>query len=137
MPWPTSSAGAGVVNVQDIVYVTDCDLVATKTRAVGQEVGRSARLIAAGRPYLAWPGAGASDRASITDRVGQHRGFARHRRNGDLQATSSLHRTHFFQNIVSLGVGYLTVTAATDGPLDRAWLDGSLPNRRRGVRHIR
>lgn len=124
------SSGHGVIEgIRDVVYVRRDDPPSTLTPEIAAEIGKvDARLREAGRPYLLiGPGRwGTSDPGlgipvDYTDIAGAK----------VIVETAMGHRqvepsegTHFFQNVTSRRVGYLTVAPRFRGVLDREWLDG-------------
>ncbi|MEM7158696.1 MAG: PEP/pyruvate-binding domain-containing protein [Myxococcota bacterium] len=137
------SLGHGAIDgIRDIVYVQRDDPPATITPAIAREVGAlNTELQAARRPYLLiGPGRwGTSDPAmgvpvEYSDIAGAR----------VIVETAMGHRpvehsqgTHFFQNVTSRRIGYLTVAPRFDGTLDRPWL-ATLPSAHDGehVRHV-
>lgn len=127
------SLGHGIIDgIRDIVFVKRSDLQANETPAVADQVGTiNARLLEQKRPYiLIGPGRwGSSDpRLGIPVRWSQIAGAK------VIVETAFEDRTvepsqgaHFFHNVTSFRIGYLTV-AATDRladdeqPVDDAWL---------------
>jgi Pyruvate phosphate dikinase, AMP/ATP-binding domain len=101
--------------IADVVYVKPDAFDAAETVAMAAEIGQvNAGLVAKGRPYLlAGPGRwGSSDRwLGIPVRWQHISGVAAmvEVRNDLLKADPS-QGSHFFQNITSLGIQYLTVT---------------------------
>ena len=141
----TSSAlGEGVLrDLRDIIYVPALDPTAEETRAFARDVGElNAVLDLTGRRYiLIGPGRwGTSDptlgvpvdwcqidgaRVIVEGEIGD-----RH--------VEPSQGSHFFQNVIALRIGYLTVTKKQSGLLDREWLDAQTPLRTIGaVHHIR
>lgn len=125
--------GHGVIeNIRDIVHVKRRDLGSQETPLVAAEVGRiNARLAAEGAPYLlVGPGRwGSSDpRLGIPVKWSQIAGAR------VIVETSFLDRAvepsqgaHFFHNVTSFRLGYLTLFgggkgSASDRFLDEAWL---------------
>ncbi|MEE2779105.1 MAG: PEP/pyruvate-binding domain-containing protein [Myxococcota bacterium] len=139
------SLGNGVMrDIRDIVYVSPDDFDPRETLQIAQEVGEiNAELAEQARPYLLiGPGRwGTSDRflgipVSWMD-VSAARVIVELAVEGfDVDPS---HGTHFFHNITSLRVGYLSVDDRKEGEsLDREWLDALTVERRVGsTRHIR
>jgi DNA-binding NarL/FixJ family response regulator len=131
-----------VQDVRDVVYVKTGSLDRAATVAVAAEVERlNAVLMEEGRPYLLvgpgrwgtsdrWLGIPVEWRQIAGARVIVETGLA------DVPFAPS-EGTHFFHNIASSGIGYLTVLHR-DGLVDFAWLDGT-PARAetRFLRHLR
>ncbi|MDF1562174.1 MAG: PEP/pyruvate-binding domain-containing protein [Deltaproteobacteria bacterium] len=131
----TQALGHGVMrDVRDVVYVTSNELDAFSTPSVAQEVGGINRqLMEEGRPYLLiGPGRwGTSDPALGIPVDWEQIAGARTIIEVPFgtRAVEPSQGTHFFLNITSLRIGYLTVAGGIDDPsradgfLDRAWLD--------------
>ena len=135
--------GNGVIDdLHDIVYVHPDHLDRKSTAEVATIMEHlNARLVEEGRPYLLiGPGRwGSADPwLGIPVQWGQISG-ARTIVECDLadyRVTPS-QGTHFFQNIVSFGVGYLTVNQG-EGEIDWTWLEEQEPMGAEGpVRHLR
>ena len=136
--------GEGLIDdIRDIVFVETPDPTSKEARAIATDVGTiNDALVAEDRGYmLIGPGRwGTSDpdlgipvdwcqiagaRVIVETDMGD-----RH--------VDPSQGTHFFQNVVALRIGYLTVTASQDGLLDRAWLEAQPIHRSRGeVHHVR
>jgi CheY-like chemotaxis protein len=143
------SMGHGVVEgIHDVVYVPRDDLEAHETPAVAAEVAElNTRLRAEGRPYLlVGPGRwGSSDpRLGIPVKWAHISGakiiVETAFKDRDVEPSQG---AHFFHNVTSFRIGYLTLSHAdrSDGTgrvLDAAWL-GAQPTAHVGreVRHIR
>jgi hypothetical protein len=129
--------------VRDVVYVRPENLDRSKTSAIAAEIGSvNAKLRAAKRPYLLiGPGRwGSADPwLGVPVKWSQISGV-RCMVETDL---SEIHvepsqGSHFFQNITSFGIGYLTVNHASGtGTVNYKWLDG-LPavNETSLLRHV-
>lgn len=130
------SLGHGLIEgIRDIVYVARRDLSAMETPLVAREVGAvNARLVEQKRPYaLIGPGRwGSSDpRLGIPVRWSQISGAK------VIVETPFVDRVvepsqgaHFFHNVTSFRIGYLTVPdpeqrTTDDHPLDEAWLSSA------------
>lgn len=144
------SLGHGVIeNIQDVVYVRRNDLESNDTPEIAEQIGVvNARLLAERRPYLLiGPGRwGSSDpRLGIPVKWSQISGarvvvetsFA------DREVEPS-QGAHFFHNVTSFGLGYLTVSNADRHATrekrfcDLTWLQSLNPLYELGeVRHIR
>jgi CheY-like chemotaxis protein len=128
--------------IADIVYVKPGDFDPARTGEIALEIGQfNGRLLKEGRPYLlVGPGRwGSKDRWLGIPVEWQDISGVRAMveiRTEKLQAEPS-QGTHFFQNITSMGIHYITVTEGKDR-FDWQWLDG-LPavNETRFLRHIR
>jgi hypothetical protein len=115
------------VDIADIVFVKPEDFAPEQTVAMAQQIGRfNAGLVAARRPYLLiGPGRwGSSDRwlgipVQWKDICGV--GAIVELRNAALNAEPS-QGTHFFQNITSQGIHYVTVTEGSTDFIDWSWL---------------
>ncbi len=132
------SLGHGVLQeIQDIIYVKDLPLTSFDTPAVAEQVGQLNQLLKQRRRgyFLVGPGRwGSSDpRLGIPvkwSQISEARVVAELPFPGQFVEPSQ--GTHFFQNIISRGVGYLTLfdVQSTDNSalqfLDRKWLE-SLP----------
>lgn len=137
--------GNGVTrDIRDIVYVSPDDFDPKDTLQIAQEVAEiNAELAQQARPYLLiGPGRwGTSDRflgipVSWMDVSAARVIVELAVEEFDVDPS---HGTHFFHNITSLRVGYLSVDARkTEETLDREWLDSLPVDRRLGsTRHIR
>jgi hypothetical protein len=130
-------------DIADIVYVKPQDFASEETVAMAAEIGRiNTDLVATKRPYLlAGPGRwGSSDRWLGIPVQWQNIsgvGAIIELRNAKLNAEPS-QGSHFFQNITSQGIHYVTVTEGTEDFIDWTWL-ASLPvvAESRFVRHVR
>ncbi len=133
-----------IEEVRDIVYVPPDRFDRGRTVAIADEIGELNRqLRAEGRPYLLiGPGRwGSADRwLGIPVRWGQISG-ARTIVEADLEdfRVTPSQGTHFFQNLTSFQVGYLTVGAARPASrLDWAWLAAQPAHAETAhVRHLR
>jgi hypothetical protein len=133
-----------IAGVADLVYVPVASFERSKTAEVAREIGIvNGRLVAEGRPYaLVGPGRwGSADhwlgipvswgqisRAACIVETDMH----------DIKVEPS-QGSHFFQNMTSLGVAYLTVNFdQVGGHLDLPWLDAQPAQAElRYVRHLR
>jgi hypothetical protein len=114
-------------DIADIVFVKPEDFAPAQTVAMAQQIGRlNADLVAARRPYLLiGPGRwGSSDRwlgipVQWKDISGV--GAIVELRNEALNAEPS-QGSHFFQNITSQGIHYVTVTEGSSDFIDWPWL---------------
>lgn len=120
-------------DICDIVYVPRAGFDRARSREVADEIADlNRRLLAEGRPYLLLgPGRwGSSDRwLGIPVRWDEISG-ARVIVESDLDgfAVTPSQGSHFFQNLSSFQVGYLTVNdGAGSGRLDWDWLDAQQP----------
>ncbi len=137
------SLGHGVVRVKDLVLVDQDSFEVSKTRRIAADIGRlNSRLTGLKRPYLLigpgrWGSADSlmgipvrwediSGAAAIVEVTG-----------GKLRVDPS-QGTHFFHNITSLGIPYLTVSlrAGSSDRLNQEWLTGQEGSREGCVRHI-
>ena len=129
--------------IADIVYVKPGDFKVQETVQMVDEIDRiNADLFKAKLPYLLiGPGRwGSADKwlgIPVQWRNISGVGAIIEIRNEQLQAEPS-QGSHFFQNITSLGVHYITVTEGTEDRLDWQWLD-SLPAIKETsfLRHVR
>jgi hypothetical protein len=137
--------GHGVTNnLRDIVQVTRRGLDAANTPSIAAAVGEiDAMLRARGAPYmLVGPGRwGTSDpRLGVPvawPQISGARIIVETSAEGG--ATEPSQGSHFFHNIASLGIGYLTVAPELDedARFDLAWLDAQPAARQVGeVRHV-
>lgn len=114
-------------DIADIVYVKPDAFAAEQTVAMAAQIGRlNADLVAARRPYLLiGPGRwGSSDRWLGIPVQWQNIsgvGAIVELRNAALNAEPS-QGSHFFQNITSQGIQYVTVTEGSTDFIDWAWL---------------
>jgi DNA-binding NarL/FixJ family response regulator len=144
----TSSLGHGVIRgIHDVVYVTDGGLDGTSTPAIARQIGEiNAALLSRQAPYLLiGPGRwGSSDSAlGIPVEWSQIAGarIIVETAFGDRSVDPS-QGTHFFHNVTSKQIGYLTLSSfpqriTADNFIDLQWLDRqpearSMP----GVRHV-
>ncbi|MAH17678.1 MAG: histidine kinase [Euryarchaeota archaeon] len=138
---PSQALGNGVIEeLRDIVYIHPDRLDRAETRAAAKAVEKLNRKLArAGRPYLLiGPGRwGSSDPwLGIPVNWAQISGARTiiECQLADLPVEPS-QGTHFFQNIVSFSVGYLT---APRGGIDWKWLEAQKPAAKDGaVRHLK
>ena len=130
-------------DIADIVYIKPEDFKADSTVEMAQEIDKlNAGLAAEKRPYLLiGPGRwGSADRfLGIPVQWRNISGVAAiiELRNEQLRAEPS-QGSHFFQNITSLGIHYITVTEGSEDRLDWEWLH-SLPTVKETgfLRHVR
>ncbi|OQY57587.1 MAG: phosphoenolpyruvate synthase/pyruvate phosphate dikinase [Desulfobacteraceae bacterium 4572_88] len=130
-------------NISDIVYVKPDDFKIEATAQMADEIGQiNAALLKEDRPYLlAGPGRwGSSDRWLGIPVQWRHISGVEaivELRNEQLKADPS-QGSHFFQNITSLGIHYITVTEGADDYFDWEWLS-SLPavQETAFIRHVR
>ncbi|MEE8410269.1 MAG: PEP/pyruvate-binding domain-containing protein, partial [Myxococcota bacterium] len=144
------SLGHGVFDdVHDLVYIRRDALEVSSTQKIGEQIGAiNAELRAERAPYvLVGPGRwGSSDpRLGIPVEWRQISG-ARVIAETPLEGrkVEPSQGTHFFQNITSLGIGYLTLDCSSrqgsdgDGFIDTDWLDlQDAVHETSAVRHIR
>ena len=136
------SLGTGVIdNIKDIVYIHPQRLNRLKTRDLSGPIERiNAKLSQQNRPYiLIGPGRWGSSDPSLGIPVswGQISGAKAivEAAMDDIHVEPS-QGTHFFQNIVSFNVGYLTITSV-DEDVDWQWLDSHDADFEEGpLRHI-
>ncbi len=134
--------GHGAIEgIRDVVYVRPDDPPATVTREIGQQVGQINEALQ-GAPYLLigpgrWGTSDSSlgipvDYADINGaRVIVEAPMGR-------RQVEHSEGAHFFQNVTSRRIGYLTVTPRFDGEIDMAWLESMpSPNQTQYVRHVR
>jgi len=129
--------------IADIVYVKPDDFKVQETVQMVDEIDRmNADLFKEKRPYLLiGPGRwGSADRwlgIPVQWRNISGVGAMIELRNQTLKAEPS-QGSHFFQNITSLGIHYITITEDSDDFLDWEWL-GSLPAVKESgfLRHVR
>ncbi len=138
-----SSLGHGVLRVRDLVLVDQDSFEASKTRNIAKDISRLNSLLAGQKlPYLLiGPGrwGSADSRMGIPVRWEDISGAGAivELTGGRLRLDPS-QGTHFFHNITSLGIPYLTVSLR-DGSLDRLdqeWLTRQGGSREGLVRHI-
>ncbi len=119
--------GHGLIEgVADVVYVRHADPPSTLTPQIAAEIGtldaqlRDAPylLIGPGRWGTSDPGLGIP--VDYTDIAGARVIVETAMGSRMIEHSEG---THFFQNVTSRRIGYLTVTSRFDGFLDRAWLD--------------
>ena len=127
----------------DIVYVKPEDFQLEATIRMGEEIDKlNGRLLKEKRPYLlVGPGRwGSADRwlgIPVQWRNISGVGAMIELRNKELKADPS-QGSHFFQNITSLGIHYITVTEGADDYLDWEWLDSqSVIQETTYLRHVR
>ena len=123
------SLGHGVIeDIRDVVYVRREDLTHTQTPDVASAVGElNARLVEEDRPYLLiGPGRWGSSDPSLGvpvdwSKISGARVIVETSIGGrDIEPSQG---THFFHNILSFKIGYLTVSTVTKAAPDRAMLD--------------
>ena len=137
----SQALGNGVIQeIRDIIYIHPDRLDRAETRVAAKAIEKlNHKLARGGRPYLLiGPGRwGSSDPwLGIPVKWGQISGARTiiECQLADLPVEPS-QGTHFFQNIVSFGVGYLT---APRGAIDWSWLEGQKPVAKDGsVRHLK
>jgi hypothetical protein len=124
----TQALGNGRNNdIADIVYVKPEDFKPESTVAMAKEIGRlNAELVKEKRPYLlVGPGRWGSADRWLGIPVQWHDisgvGAIIELRSALLKADAS-QGTHFFQNITSLGIHYVTVSEGTGDRLDWEWI---------------
>ncbi|MDB9822927.1 phosphoenolpyruvate synthase/pyruvate phosphate dikinase [Deltaproteobacteria bacterium] len=131
-------------SIADIVYVKPNDFRPDATVQIADEIGRiNAGLFKDGRPYLLiGPGRWGSADRWLGIPVQWHNisgvGAIIELRNDKLKADSS-QGSHFFQNITSLGIQYITLTEGSEeGYFDWQWIE-SLPHLQETpfLKHIR
>ncbi len=127
--------------VRDVIFVRRDTFDRSKTPRIAAEIGNlNARLKREKRPYvLVGPGRwGSADPwLGVPVKWAQISGV-RCIVEGDMEDihVDPSQGTHFFQNIVSFGIGYLTVNSRNPGDLiDYAWLEGQDPAS--GTDHLR
>jgi CheY-like chemotaxis protein len=133
-----------VDDIRDVVYVPPSRFERGQTPAIAEEIGRlNAKMAQAKRPYLLiGPGRwGSADRwLGVPVRWAQISG-ARVIVETDLDdfKVTPSQGTHFFQNLTSFQIGYLTVNQAEGGGrLDWSWLDAQpAATETRYLRHLR
>lgn len=128
----TMTLGHGTCNdIEDIVFVDPDTFDSAKTGDIAREIGTiNKKLVQKDRKYLLiGPGRwGSADRwlgIPVTWNDISGVGYIIENRTAQLRADPS-QGSHFFQNITSLGIGYLTVTENSDDFIDWTWLK-SLP----------
>lgn len=136
--------GSGRVGgLRDVVAVRRDTFDRNLTMQVAEEVGRlNARLVAESRPYLLMgPGRwGTADRflgVPVTwDQISGARAILEHAM-ADLPVEPS-QGTHFFHNMTSLGISYLTARSENGTVVDWTWLESHAPlEEGQWVRHFR
>ncbi len=128
-------------NISDVIYVKPRDFKLDGTIQMADEIGRFNAILAKGkrRYLLIGPGRwGSSDRwlgIPVQWRNISGVGAIIELKNGHIHADPS-QGSHFFQNITSLGIPYITVVEDTD-ILDWKWLE-SLPAQHESqyIRHV-
>ena len=136
--------GNGVIDyVQDIVYVKPKTFDALHTPEIAAEIGKlNERLLTANRPcLLIGPGRWGSSTPALGIPVNW----------GDISAARIIAETtldnytvelsqgsHFFQNLVSFGIAYLTIDPQAErGSIDWDWLDEQPADHETGfIRHV-
>lgn len=141
-----SSQGLGhgrIATISDIVYVDPGGFAAASTREIAREISQLNRqLQAEGRSYLlAGPGRwGSADRwlgIPVQWQDISAVGAMIELRNDKIKAEPS-QGTHFFHNISSMGIPYITVSEGTADRLDWQWLKQQLLVKGlQYVRHVR
>ena len=138
-----NALGHGVLELADVIVVKDENFAASHTVEIAREIGRlNSELSARGRKYLlVGPGrwGSADSLLGIPVRWRDIAGVgAMVEIVGDKMLVDPSQGTHFFQNITSLGIPYLTVSrspAATD-KLDWQWFMNQPGEDSRFLRHI-
>ncbi len=127
--------GNGINNtIKDIVFVKPEDFKSEATLLIAGEIGKiNASLVKEKRPYLlVGPGRwGSSDRwLGIPVQWQNISGVSAiiELRNAAIRAEPS-QGSHFFQNITSLGIPYITVTEDSDDFFDWQWIKALPPSR--------
>ncbi len=141
----THCLGTGIItDIEDVVYVDNAAFDPKFTREMAKQIGEiNDRLVAENRPYLLiGPGRwGSSDSwLGIPVQWSQIRGAK-----VIVEASPEGYHvdpsqgSHFFQNITSLRIGYLTVPPGDRAAfVDWAWLDGFEPkSKTQYLRHVR
>jgi hypothetical protein len=139
--------GHGTMTLSDVVYVRGGDLDGTRTRDIARQVGEiTATLRAEGAGFvLIGPGRWGSADPSLGIPVDWAQITGARliiEMPWEGRAIEPSQGTHFFQNMTSLRIGYVTVRGTTadrgDDYIDVGWLD-RLPARREteSVRHVR
>ncbi len=135
--------GNGINNtIKDIVFVKPEDFKSEATILIAGEIGKiNASLVKEKRPYLlVGPGRwGSSDRwLGIPVQWQNISGVSAiiELRNAAIRAEPS-QGSHFFQNITSLGIPYITVTEDSDDFFDWQWIKALPPSREtKFLRHV-
>jgi hypothetical protein len=131
-----------IADIRDVVLVRRDAFQRERTIEIAAEVGRmNERLVGEGKPYmLIGPGRwGTADRwlgipVSWPQIAGAR--VILERDLSDLVVEPS-QGTHFFQNMMSYGIGYLHVHARENGFLDDDWLDAQpVKEETRWLRHL-
>ncbi len=138
------SLGNGVVDgIRDIIYVDPKKLDRQKSQETANSISRiNASMIEKSKPYLLiGPGRwGSSDHLlGIPVKWSQISGARTiiECELADISVDPS-QGTHFFQNIVSFNVGYLTIRNSEPGAIDWKWLDGQKCIAEDGpIKHVR
>ena len=135
--------GHGRYTSSDIIYVDPKEFAAAYTREIAREISQINRLLQQeGRSYLLiGPGRwGSADRwlgIPVQWQDISAVGAMLELRNEKMKAEPS-QGTHFFHNISSMGIPYITVTEKTDDLLDWQWLQKQqLVKGLKYVRHVR
>lgn len=140
----SQALGNGLNNsIKDIVFVKPEDFKPEATVQIAGEIGKiNASLVKEQRPYLlVGPGRwGSADKwLGIPVKWQNISGVSAiiELRNTDIRAEPS-QGSHFFQNITSLGIHYITVTEDSDDFFDWQWAKNLQPNRdTQFLRHVR
>jgi len=140
----SQALGNGLNNsIKDIIFVKPENFKSEATIQIAGEIGKiNASLIKEQRPYLlVGPGRwGSADRwLGIPVKWQNISGVGAiiELRNAAIRAEPS-QGSHFFQNITSLGIHYITVTEDSDDFFDWEWLQGlHLNQETRFLRHVR
>ena len=136
------SLGTGIIEgIRDVVYVNPSQMNRMRTRDIVPDLERvNATLNQQNRPYiLIGPGRWGSSDPSLGipvswDQISGAKAIVEARM-GDIHVEPS-QGSHFFQNIVSFNVGYLTITSQDDD-VDWQWLDSHDAEFENGpLRHI-
>ena len=138
------SLGNGRIDdVRDVVYVRSSDLSAAETQVAAKQIREiDGGLGHRGRRYLlVGPGRWGSSDPSLGIPVDWlHISHARVIVETPLRGEylESSQGTHFFHNLTTARLGYLTVTPQANGVLDQNWLDSAPAERETDlVRHVR
>ena len=130
-------------DIADIVYVKPGDFRRERTADIAEEIGRiNHDLATAGRPYLLiGPGRWGSSDRWLGIPVQWHNiagvGAFVELRGSMIEADSS-QGYHFFRNITSRGIPYITVTEGSDDFLDWQWIESQETVRDMTfIRHVR
>ena len=143
MPVRPGPGQDGINNtIKDIVFVKPEDFKSEATMLIAGEIGKiNASLVKEKRPYLlVGPGRwGSSDRwLGIPVQWQNISGVSAiiELRNAAIRAEPS-QGSHFFQNITSLGIPYITVTEDSDDFFDWQWIKVLPPSREtKFLRHV-